>query len=98
MVFDVTEQQAVLAIFVHEVAHPLRVIELRFAKATFDITDSSSPNLLNEPIGIGVDDQEAIIGRICHDEELRDALVRQRRLSILRPCCDYFARVTHVLP
>ena len=98
MVFDVTEQQAVLAVFVHEVAHPLRVIELRFAETTFDITDSSSPNLLNEPIGIGIDDQETIIGGICHDEELRDALVRQRRLSILRPCCDNFARVAHILP
>ena len=98
MVFDVTEQQAVLAVFVHEVAHPLRVIELRLAETTFDIPDSSCPNLLNEPIGIGVDDQEAVIGRICHDEELRDALVRQRRLSIFRPCCDNFARVAHVLP
>ena len=98
MVFDVTEHQAVLTVFVDEVAHPLRVIELRFAETTFDISDSSCPNLLNEPICIGVDDQEAIVGGICHDEELRDALVRQRGLSVLRPCGDYFARVTHILP
>ena len=87
-----------LTVLVYEVAHPLRVVELRLAEISFDIPYSSSPNLLNEPIGIGVYDQEAIVGGICHDEKLRDALVRQRRLSVLRPCCDNFARVTHVLP
>ena len=62
VILDVAEQQAVLALWIDEVAHALGVVELTLRKAALLVSDLAVSDLLNERVVVGVEDQESVVG------------------------------------
>ena len=87
-----------LTFAIDEVAHALRMVELRFAETTLNVTDRTSADLFNELVCGCIDDQITIVRGVRNDQKFRYSSVWQLWLSFCSLHRDDFARMAHVLP
>lgn len=61
VVLDITEEKAMLALFIDTMAHTLCVVELSFGEAALFVSDTACANLLDELVRGGVEDKESVV-------------------------------------
>lgn len=61
MIFYITEHQAVLAFWINEMTDTLSMIEFRIGKSTLFVTLSSISDLLNELVGLCIDNYIPVV-------------------------------------
>ena len=87
-----------LAVSVYKVAHSLGVVELRLVESAFNVANLSIADLFNELVPVRVQNEEAIVGRVCNDEQALYTFIGQRCFTFSRTHSDNFAWMTQVLP
>lgn len=61
MILYITKHQAVLAFWINEMADTLSMIEFRIGKGSFFVSLSSVSDLLNELVGLCIDDYKPVV-------------------------------------
>ena len=89
MVLRVAKVDEVL-VLTEDVAHALRVMKLRLVVLSINKANFAVSNLILKLHGIFIDDDYAVVGRVCDDNEITI------ETSLLLNA-DYFAGVTEVL-
>ena len=75
VILDITDHQAVRALWIHEVAHTLRHGELSLAEGSLFVARTARTYLLKECVSLRVNQKNAIVGGVCDDQKFANVIV-----------------------